>query len=145
MPGDSHPAPPVARRSLLAALFGLPLLRHAPPSAGATSPDAPRRWREVDRFAVAGYRYHQGPDHEASLRAGHAVRLAREPANEHDDRAIAVYAGEVKLGYVPRRQNSMAAGCLDAGVALRATLVGVDLEAPPWERVTVTLEVEAGG
>ena len=124
------------RRSFLAGLLALPLLGSR---RQAASPTAVAAFRVVDRFAVAGYRYHQGPENEALLHAGQPLRLVREPQNPHDPRAIALYADDVLLGYVPRAQNSMAAGCLDQGVPLTATLETLDPDAPPWERVRVAL------
>ena len=125
-----------SRRSFLAAALALPWLKGPLPAAPSAGP-------VVDRFFVAGYRYHDGPANQAALHSGQALRLVREPDNPHDPRAIALFAGDLLLGYVPRTQNSMAAGCLDQNVPLSATLTAIDPEAPPWERVQVALALGA--
>ena len=89
------------RRSFLAGLLALPLLGSR---RQAASPTAVAAFRVVDRFAVAGYRYHQGPDHEAALRVGQPLALVREPHNPHDARAIALYEG---LGFVTHETDLM--------------------------------------
>lgn len=60
------------------------------------------------------------------LRVGAPLRLVREPENDYDARAVAVWTQEgTKLGYVPRIDNQPLTNLMDAGVALRA-VVGSD-------------------
>lgn len=65
--------------------------------------------------------------HEAAVRAGRftpgaPVRLAREPDNEHDPNAIAIYADRArrKSGYVPRGAAKRLAKLIDSGADLVA-------------------------
>lgn len=53
--------------------------------------------------------------------AGTPLRLQREPSNEHDTAAIAVYApsGD-KIGYVPKEHNLILSRLMDAGKLLVA-------------------------
>jgi hypothetical protein len=48
-----------------------------------------------------------------TLPKGLRLRLRREPDNEFDSNAIAVYYGDQHLGYVPRTDNAALAQALD--------------------------------
>ena len=50
---------------------------------------------------VAGFQYHEGPAIINRLRPGLRLDLRREPDNPYDRRAIAVYAGRRRIGYIP--------------------------------------------
>ena len=53
---------------------------------------------------------------EAKLKKGQPLDLKREPDNQYDDFAIAIYNGQgEKLGYIPRDRNEMLARLMDAG------------------------------
>ena len=110
-----------------------------------------------------------------ALRPGEALRLAREPQNEHDPNALRVdladpapgYAG--KLGYIPAPQAAWLATLVDAGYPLTARVrrvdwphrprlgdelptILLDLYLPPWPRPVIFLDagakveyVEVGG
>ena len=43
------------------------------------------------------------------------LTLKREPANEHDEQAIAIYCDKVRVGYVPAELNLVCARLMDAG------------------------------
>lgn len=43
------------------------------------------------------------------LKTGTAVVLVREPRNQYDPMAIAVYIGGERVGYIPKRQNQVLA------------------------------------
>ena len=86
---------------------------------------------------VAGFQYYQGDTSIARLKAGDPLRLKREPANTHDEMAIAVYAHDgVKLGYIHRFLNIIPSGMLDRGTELTAMVTRINFSpAPSWERV----------
>lgn len=119
------------RRSFLA-LF--PLLR----VAGALAAERPV---SLLRANVAGFRFHDGPAVEQSLRAGQRLRLCREPENRHDPRAVAIRTGGgALLGYVPRRSNGELAARMDRGETLEGRIASIrPAPAPPWERVTIEI------
>lgn len=50
-----------------------------------------------------------------ALDAGDEITLEREPDNQYDSNAVAVYAFGVHIGYIPRTMNSELAAALDAG------------------------------
>jgi hypothetical protein len=78
------------------------------------------------------------------LAAGQRLILKREALNEHDGRAIAVYAGEgpaagAKLGYVPRAKNEALTALIDEGRSLKAELTGLDPDRWDGARLSVRL------
>ena len=91
--------------------------------------------------AVAGVQYHVGPVSLAQLRPGQALTLRREPENLHDELAIAVHAGGVKFGYLPRRLNEIPANLMDSGRRVVARVSEVNPDAPPWESLVMEVGV----
>lgn len=72
-------------------------------------------------FRVAGEEHYAG---SADVKTGDALRLVREPWNEHDSNAVAVFTNaSKKLGYVPRQYSTIVARCMDSNVALTAIAV----------------------
>jgi hypothetical protein len=68
---------------------------------------------------IIGTKY-RGPNAVAMVGAlprGLRVRLQREPDNEFDGNAIAVYYGTTHLGFLPRIHNIELAPALDRGAA----------------------------
>jgi hypothetical protein len=81
----------------------------------------------VLQTAIAGLRYCVDENEEAgnallrSLMPGTELLLFREPENEVDPWAVAVYAvSGQKLGYVPHFKNEMLARLMDCGKVFRA-------------------------
>jgi hypothetical protein len=98
--------------------------------------------RPVPLFAchVAGFQYYHGPRLIGKLRPGEQLALVREPANPHDEMAIAVYtAAGRKLGYIPRFINEIPARHMDEGRKLAALVKGADPAAAPWEMLAMTV------
>jgi hypothetical protein len=70
---------------------------------------------------IAGLAYHEASAATAELISGAKVVLKREPANVHDQYAVAVLSQKGRmLGYLPRRENRILARLLDAGKQLIA-------------------------
>jgi len=91
----------------------------------------------VSKCPVAGFRFHDGEQAWQSLVVGAALRLVRERTNVHDASAVAVYFGALKLGYVPRGDNSSIADLLDRGETLQAHVLELTQSDDPWERVQI--------
>ncbi len=97
---------------------------------------------------IAGYMYYNGPDVEKSLKAGLPLRLLREPDNKHDHRAIEIYAGSAKLGYIPKVDNRVLATLLDQGASLEADIAAIRPDNHPlrdWEPVKVRVWMGSPG
>ena len=124
--GDS-----VDRRSFLGllALFFLPKTVPA---------DERNRVLMLNRCCVAGLQYHPGVG--LSLKSGEPVTMRREPENPYDANAVALFAKGVKLGYIPKRENTTLAMLLDQNARLRARVETFDAEARSWERVKIVVE-----
>ena len=71
----------------------------------------------------------------SSLAVGQQLTRVREPLNEYDPDAVAVYRGKDKLGYVPRAENSVVARMLDRGESVEAGICSLRVDEDPWERV----------
>ena len=90
---------------------------------------------------VAGFQYHEGAKLWRRLRYSDALALRREARNPHDERAVAVYWHDRKLGYVPRRENAAIAQMLDRGLSLRARVERLAESDNPWERVRFSISL----
>ena len=64
---------------------------------------------------VAGFSHYEGCTVFEELKVGTPLCLVREDENVHDHDAIAIFYGDVHLGYVPARQNSQLAKLFDLG------------------------------
>lgn len=89
-------------------------------------------------FRLRGVTYHEAAVRSGDFRPGARVRLVREPDNEHDPNAVAVYAAgaERPAGYVNKLNARRLAKRLDAGDELAAISVRGDRPgvegAAPW-------------
>ena len=90
---------------------------------------------------VAGTGHHCSPAIVHELRLGKRLNLVREPANDYDPDAIAVQLGHQRIGYVPRRHNTVLARLLDAGKTLRARIDDTEDLDGGWMKVVMTVEL----
>jgi hypothetical protein len=75
---------------------------------------------------LAGMQHVPGAKMYAShLPKGQPLELRREPHNAYDKRAVEVYHGLQKLGYVPAVDSPMVAAVMDSGKTAVATLTRV--------------------
>lgn len=73
---------------------------------------------------VAGTTHHPVKELEPAMTANDKFILFREPENEHDPFAVAIYTKQKKkLGYLPRDRNETIARLMDAGKMIFATLI----------------------
>lgn len=88
---------------------------------------------------VAGFNYYEGKREEVArlLVPETELILVREPENEYDDKAVAIYTEQGnKLGYVPRSENHIPAAMADADIFIGAEIVKFKAELiriAPWE------------
>jgi hypothetical protein len=62
--------------------------------------------RYYSHFHLAGFTYYDGVDVFDSLKIGVTLEAKAEPDNRYDPNAVALYLGDVKLGFVPRMCNA---------------------------------------
>ena len=95
----------------------------APPTAASSA----KRIVLVKDMHVAGTMHIEGIDDlVANLSVGERLTFVREPSNPHDELAIRVYAGDERLGYVPRRKNEILARLMDGGESVGATVTDME-------------------
>lgn len=129
--------PVVFSRRRFLALVGLAA---AAPTTSA-APLVPRLAEiELLRRPVAGLPYYRYAEVADRIAPGMRLKLLREPRNEYDRRAIAVFTEDgAKLGYVPRIDNPALAALMDSGHELLARAAGPRLRDPKQLWMTVTL------
>lgn len=65
--------------------------------------------------AIVGAKYHkQARERLLALQDGATVLLVRERANKHDRNAVAVWSGNMQVGYIPANQAKKVAPVMDA-------------------------------
>lgn len=96
----------------------------------------------VQSSPLAGFNYHQAAEVWQAMRVGDALKLAREPDNVHDARAISVQWQGHRLGYVPRAQNAALAWAMDRGERLDARVSRLQPHRDPRKRIEFEVYVE---
>lgn len=64
-------------------------------------------------YSIVGMNHAKAEDFVKSLPAGTPLVLVREPLNEFDRNAIAVWAQGRKIGFIPKAQNKVLAQFID--------------------------------
>ena len=123
------------RRIFLKSVLGLPLLAFGAKAQTGPTPQSTL----LLKTPVAGFQYYEGERIWSSLNIGDPLTLVREPADPYDDKAVAVYRQDNKIGYIPRKDNAVIANLMDQGRALRATLSKKSWQTNPWERLRVSV------
>lgn len=86
---------------------------------------------------IAGTSYLELEEVEPDLKVGDRFFLIREPDNEFDRFAVAIYSSsKIKLGYLPKGRNETIARLLDAGKMIFASLVFKSWE-DEWLKLSV--------
>ena len=89
----------------------------------------------VQSSPVAGFQFYAGKSIWKKMHEGDVLGLVREPANSYDTQAVRVEWHGIKLGYLPRRDNTAVARLLDNGIALNARISRLTKSHNPWQRV----------
>src|SRR5437016_1584714 len=89
-----------------------------------------------NRYSIVGTQFTGGGESivtfVASLKPGVPALLVREPGNQYDKNAIAVYVDGKKIGYVPKKQNAVLAQFIDQNGIVRD--LAMDATLPTTER-----------
>lgn len=96
----------------------------------------------VEHTRVAGTSHVHGIDAIVEqLEVGATLRLEREPGNLADAWAIRVFAGDVRIGYVPADCNEILARLMDGGKALSAKLLGKE-KVGNWNKLHMEVSMD---
>jgi hypothetical protein len=99
--------------------------------------------RHFSHFNISGFTYYEGPTAFCELKIGSELSLVLEPDNKYDPKAVAIYFGESKLGFVPRNCNSEISKLLEMGYDIFETRVQqLDPSAHPESQVGVIVYVK---
>lgn len=91
---------------------------------------------------VRGFQYYEGPKLIKSLNETKNLTLVREPDNEHDKYAIALYFENQKIGYIPRETNKILSRMIDADlIKIHVEITHLEPKAATWENVRVAVYV----
>lgn len=87
---------------------------------------------------VAGFRFYKGVELLQHMQQNDFVELRREPDNEHDPFAVALYWQQEKVGFLPAESNETIARLLDAeALHLIGVITHLKQDVQPWENVVV--------
>ena len=122
------------RRALFGAIFGglgaALMGRHG---------EAKDRAILIQDSPIAGFQFYGGNSVLPLLRVGEELSLVRDPRNEHDSDAVAVYFKNDKLGFVPRVENRAIAQMLDDGESLKCEVSELLAETDPIQPVRIRI------
>lgn len=89
---------------------------------------------------VAGFRFHKGVELLPLMQEQDIVELRREPENEHDEFAVAVYWQQEMIGYLPAASNEVIARLMDGkALSLVGIITHLQRDAEPWENVAIAV------
>lgn len=89
---------------------------------------------------VAGFRFYKGMELLQHMQEQDIVELRREPGNEHDKFAVAIYWQQEMVGFLPAASNEMIARLMDAkALPLIGIITHLERDAKPWENVAVAV------
>lgn len=71
------------------------------------------------------------------ISAPRPLSLVREPDNRHDRRAVAIYLGADKLGYLSREDRTLVLKLGRRGAPLVCTLIGVQSDEPREQQLSI--------
>lgn len=96
----------------------------------------------LTHFAIAGFTYYEGVEVISDMKIGDRLKLKLEEDNKYDSRAVAIYYGKKKLGYVPRTENRILYKLLRVGFeGLRVRVQRIDPQAHPESQVYVVIHL----
>lgn len=94
----------------------------------------------LKQFFVRGFQYYEGPNCFEDINKSGLIELIREPANEFDNKAIALHFDKKKIGYVPRESNKTISILMDTELLeFHAEITQIEPEASHWEQIQVAI------
>lgn len=91
-------------------------------------------------FNIAGFTYYDGPFFFEDLKIGTKLILKRDKKNKYDPQAIQIMYQDVKIGYVPRVNNSTLYKLMKIGFrGLECVITRRDPNASSENQITVAV------
>lgn len=97
----------------------------------------------IQKTHINGMAYYGAKNVVDQLSFDDELILNREPLNSHDTKAVAVYWGHVKLGYVPKISNFALAKMLDEGEAISAVIADINAMKLPYSGIDIEITWES--
>ena len=93
---------------------------------------------------IAGFTFWEGCIAFECLKIGTSLKLVREADNRHDDEAVALYYEDMKLGYIPRLNNSTISKLMDMGYddIFEVRVCSIDATASPEDQVKINIYIK---
>lgn len=123
------------RSSFLRGLIGLPAL-------GLLDFDSFTQYEKVylKQCFVRGFSYYEGPNIIQEINKSGNLEMVREPENEFDHRAIALYFNQKKIGYLPRESNKTLSILMDTALLeFHAEITHIESDASDWEKIRIAV------
>lgn len=100
--------------------------------------------RYLSDFSIAGFTYYDGLDVIDELTLGKEVEFRVEPSNPYDPEAVAIFYKDIKLGYVPKNENSLISKFLYFGHTdlFQARIQYVNKGTHPEKQFRVTVQIK---
>ncbi len=121
------------RREFLKGLMSSAVL--AVPGLASAGGSLTSRHTVIQESWLAGYAHHAGDSVWPLLCKGDPLVLVRDLHNAFDEQAVAVHWNGLKLGYLPRTQNTAIAQMIDRGAELESCIVSLNAAANPDQRL----------
>ena len=98
-------------------------------------------------FYIAGVQFHELKRIINALEEGDLLTLVPEPTNKFDPNAVAIVAGDVMCGYVPKKFSAEISALIEVdGVDnLTCEIVELNPSAKPWEQCKVEITSTSDG
>ena len=60
------------------------------------------------------------------MKVGDEIKIIKEPTNEHDSNAIAIYYNSIHIGYIPKEENVAFGVLMEQGIISKAEIVSLN-------------------
>jgi hypothetical protein len=89
---------------------------------------------------VRGFQYYNGPKIINQINKSGLLEMIREPENEYDPCAIALYFNNQEIGFIPMESNEVLSVLIDTKLLkLQAEITHIEPKASDWERIHVAI------
>ncbi len=130
------------RLEFIKKLFGSGALMFLP--LGLLKPIEEKKKISLLKFGIRGFQYYSGPELIHSMQKGEKLTIVREPENNFDKNAIALYYQNQKIGFVPREKNAVLSRLIDSDrIDLSAEILNIRNDEVSWDEVSAVIYIQA--